>query len=522
MYYEEKSSADYSKPYVQNQPYNQLLNVYHDHLLLWGLDPATKYEDPNWDDGYDPLDIHAATYSPRTFPMTPRQQRLRALGMFCHTIEDSWCAAHCSRTYPNDNSNDLKYKIVGFNHYYRQKSEGLTGDNRHKPYDQVCQKDTSAKIPGGENNNLRLTLICNPVERKWDFLDWFQDRYAKRGTNNLNNFVHQYDGSDKDTWSAPSDAVEYKILKKWLLADRSCYKTNAPFDKGWNNKCGTPWNPAYPCNPTLDYSTFKTSELTQLPDQKIDDYSGNRLGFNTLGMSEAINTMAALFEMFYRGYSWNGNGSATDVSVRDFILNRVICCAFKDDDLKADPQSDAAKKADTYICGGGRRSLNSADLLVAYLKPLSKKYEDLGLYNKKRAGQGDYGSDGWIKGCGDPMVPLKKFVKWQDWWETYFNKWNDASDGRNTAECQKVQDGSKTKGYTEQEGLEMVDEAYKLLVADMNKAVELAEGSDVAARRNKVASTVGATGMKQVRSVMEDLCGIHNEFMIQLTGKLPN
>ena len=518
--------ASKTETWVDNVPFNELMdradprngnkpirNNFDYGGLTDELDEvgSTEWNGKKGHKGYCPLNVR--DFNNRSITMTVRQQRLRALGMFAHTIEDSWCAAHCSRTYPTDNSNGLKYKIVGFNHYYRQKKEGLTGPNRHKPYDQVCEYDTAQQLPGTEKANLRETLTYNPATKNWDFLKWYPDRYAKRGTNKLQNFAPRFTQSGYESyyesWDDAKGTVEYKILKKWYLAELNRYgygSTGMTLDKynsiDWGGINGSKWDPSYPCNPTVDYDQFEGDQYK----------AGRRLGFNTLGMSEAVNTMAALFEMFYDGRPWS--------QVRNWVLQNVLCSAFKNDNSDY-----TSTDAQPYICLGGRRSLDSVDLVTGYYKPIQKKHGDLKLYNKKLAGQGNYKSDGWLEGCEDPMPALQEFVQWQDWWEKYFNQYNYYREGGNMAECikvtVKVKDSNKTLGYTEQEGLEIVKKAYKILAGNLNAAIAQADGDTRSAKAKKVAEIVGAAGMKQWRSIMDDFCGIYNEFQIQLTGKTP-
>ena len=401
--------------------------------------------------GPNPLNIRDMRC--RSIPMTKRFLRLRALGMFSHTIEDSWCSSHCSRTYPTVDS-DLKYQIVGFNYYFRQKGSGSGTTNRHAPYDQVCgtdQKYQPFKESNGNKNNLRQIMTFNderPWYKFWDFLDWFPDRYAfDRGTNKLYNFAPgQY--ADFKYHAAEDSSVEYKVLKSWLDVDQSLPDKIENFDV------------------SRPVSHETTSE---------------KYGFKTYGMAEAINTMSTLYLLFMDNYTWE--------DVKPWLLKNTLKCAFKPD------KSGKDSKAKSWICDGGRRSLDSARQLLCKAESFRCYFDRLGISS-------------WGKmqyGLTDPCVPLQNYVKWQDWAATYFNDYNDG-----TAQCKKV-DG---KGYTEEDGERFIVQAYKSITACLEKAKEVAG-------EKKLNIYLNSMGKNKLKRLLNDLGGLYNEFVIQRTGAFP-
>ena len=465
----------------ENWPLEDLLAAHGNkgHFNSYGHPSSMKQEKNYGYGGPNPLNIRDMEC--RTIPLPHRLMRLRALGMFAHTIEDSWCASHCSRTYPTADDQSLKYQIVGFNYYYRQKGSGSGSKNRHAPYDQVCKVDLNNSSWKGTSynnkNNLRQILTYNaddPWYKKWDFCDWFPSRYQfDRGTNKLYNFAPGETinlRTDERTYVKPAESgIEYKIFDHWYSNEKSADQLDV-----WNN--------------------FDASGPVHHDDVRYD--------FKTLGLSEAINTMAALFEFFMEDKPWTGKNG--EKGVRDWLLENTLKCAFRDDDetmytsgtypIKTD--SSKALAAKSWICTGGRRSLDSGVLLVGYTGTLKLKYMRLGLCDKFRNMQ--YGLE-------SPIDAMKNYVKWEDWAAKFFNEYNDG-----TAQCKK----NGSEGYTEDEGMAFVKEAYDKLAAMLKKAVEI-NGKD------EVIAILGTTETLAMRQVLEDLAGLYNEFTIQKTGALP-
>ena len=431
--------------------------------------------------GRNPLNIRAMDC--RNIPLTHRFTRLRALGMFCHTVEDSWCAAHCSRTFPENSV--LKYQIVGFNHYRRQKGSGMSGANRHKPYDQVCKADTNWK-PNDLSRNIRQILTYNPSDnwhRDWDFLDWFPERYEfDRGTNKLYNIAPRPFKSDN---YSVDQGWEYKIFDSWYQADQEHNGT----DKLHKNS-------------TTPYKGFDVGYPVQ---------HNSYYGFNTLGFAESINTMATLFDFFMEGYSWD--------DIRPWMLENTLKCALKNDDATTlkqwvngdgtgiTPLNDIAKKAESWICNGGRRSLDSSRLLLGTAGGLLWKARQLGVWN--------WTTNTWAEGCSNPCTPLMEFVKWQDWCEEFFNEYNDNRDAIGV--CTKKYVKKEWKGYDEWEGMELIKEAYNRFAACLKYAINHNENG-----KEGVIRIIGAATMRAFEEALEDMSGIYNEFVIQKTGKLPS
>ena len=431
-------------------------------------------------DGPNPLNIRDMEC--RSIPLPKRFMRLRALGMFAHTIEDSWCAAHCSRTYPTASDSELTYQIVGFNHYYRQKGSNVKSEDRHKPYDQVCKVDMSGKPWKGTSfdntNNLRQILTYNPDTpwyKFWDVCDWFPDRYNfSRGTNKLYNFapgetVEKRSGQvEQRNYVKPAEGgIEYNIFDRWYSTEVNIAKST----DAWND--------------------FKAYSPVGHSDTHID--------FKTLGMSESINTMAALFQLFMQDKPWTGENG--EKGVRDWLLENTLKCAFRDDDesmysgtYPIDASTTKALAASSWICTGGRRSLDSGRLLLGNVQSL--KDIRLGIRDEKYR---------YKFGLKSPCQPLQSYVNWEDWAAKYFNEYNDG-----TAQCKKV-DG---KGFTEDDGMAFVKEAYDRLSACMSKAVEI-NGKDAVVKK------LGSTMTLTIQQVFRDLAGLYNEFLIQKTGKLP-
>ena len=424
--------------------------------------------------GPNPLNIREMEC--RSIPLPERFLRLRALGMFAHTIEDSWCASHCSRTYPTADDKSLKYQIVGFNYYYRQKGSGSGSKNRHSPYDQVCEVDLKNKSWANSDfenkNNLRQILTYNPEDpwyKKWDFCDWFPSRYFfYRGTNKLYNiapgeYISNYK-TDERTYKEPEHGIEYEIFSTW--DDRDNYR---------------------------NVETLKSNFNVSIPvghDNMLYD-------FKTLGLSEAVNTMAALFRMFMEDTPWS--------EVREWLLRNTLKCAFKDDDedlynnKSYDVTTDKALNASSWICTGGRRSLDSGRLLLGNVKKLTKQYGRLDL--------ADFKTLTLKYGLTNPEFPIQNYINWEDWAAKFFNEYNDG-----TAQCKPVD--KEKDSFSEEEGMEFVKKSYNSLAACLKQA-EAVKGKD------EVVKIVGTSEMMALQQVLEDLAGVYNEFVIQKTGAFP-
>ena len=467
-------------PVCENMPLEDLFSVHGDgdKFACYGHPESVDKEKNDGYSGPNPLNIRGMEC--RSIPMSNRSMRLRALGMFAHTIEDSWCPSHCSRAYPIEDTQvqhetpKMKHQILAFNHYYRQKGSGTASKNRHSPYDQVCKVDLNSKPWKGNSkfdnkNNLRQILTYNPDSpwyKFWDFCDWFPDRYNfSRGTNKLYNFApgeannHKYRDSSK--------GIEYEIFNQWYFME-----TLAGNKDIWTD--------------------FSAAGPVRHNDAKFD--------FMTLGMSEAINTMTALFQLFMQDKPWNGENG--EKGVRDWLLENTLKCAFKDDDedmyngtYPIKINSGKALKASSWICTGGRRSLDSGRLLLVNVASLSKKYAKLGIADKS----------GMKYGLKDPCSSLQLYVLWEDWAAKFFNEYNDG-----TAQCKK----HDNKGFDEDDGMTFVKNAHQNLSACLDKAVEI-NGED------KVNEIVGSSEMLALRQVLTDLAGVYNEFLIQKTDAVP-
>ena len=117
-----------------------------------------------------------------------RRLRLRALGMVCHTLEDSWCPAHTCRTY-HDGGSIPKNSILAFSNYKLQNGNKQPMFGYHIPFDRYATSDSEnatnwrEALTRGDSDYTGTETLANALDPGMGCLDGADTFFNTLGMN---------------------------------------------------------------------------------------------------------------------------------------------------------------------------------------------------------------------------------------------------------------------------------------------------------------------------------------------------